>query len=193
MQPDSEPLGLQDRLTRRIEKNLLVVVGGMVIGAFAAGVGTLLFVQRIARSEVEDYWKGQLATLATAAVDARLKQTFGTREPALVKHFRSAANECVRINEFQYCWGRETRTPRWDAQVAASVVDHKFSFAAPFDNVPVVTPGIYSVGNQKIWAVYTSVRTASSFQVKAQDLSKAGHSDEHVLVSYVAVGVSTKE
>ena len=190
---DRSESGLDRRLTARLEKNLLVVLGGIVIGAFVAGIGALIFIQRIVKVEIEDHWKGQLATLAKATVDEHIKQRFGTREPALVKQFRVGLNECTRLNEVQYCWGREARTPKWDAKTAVNTVDHSFAFAAPFESTPVVTVGIYAVKNQKMWAVYSSNRTPSAFQVRAQDISRAPQSEEHVLVSYLAIGTPGKD
>ncbi len=190
---DRHDPGLASRLTARLEKNLLVVLGGIVIGAFVAGIGVLIFIQKIVKVEIEDHWKGQLATLAKATVDDQIKQRFGTREPALVKHFRAGLNECTRVNEVQYCWGRETKTPKWDAKTAVNTVDHSFEFAAPFESIPVVTVGIYAAKNQKMWAVYSSTRTPSAFKVRAQDISKSPQSEEHVLVSYLAIGTPAKD
>jgi hypothetical protein len=190
---DGHDPGLASRLIARIEKNLLVVLGGIVIGAFVAGIGALIFIQKIVKVEIEDHWKGQLATLAKATVDDHIKLRFGARQPALVKYVRAGVNECTRLNEVQYCWGRDTRTPKWDTKTAANTVDHSFEFAAPFESVPVVTVGIYALGNQKMWAVYSSTRTSSVFKVRAQDISKAPQSEEHVLVSYLAIGPPAKD
>ena len=176
------------RLSSRIEKNILVVLGGIVIGAFLAGIGAMVFVQKLVKAEIEDNWKGQIATLGKSAVDAQIKERFGTAEPALVKHFRTIGNDCTRVNDTQYCWGRETKTPRWDATTLVNVVDHSFAFAAPFDGAPVVTVGIYPAGNQKMWAVYSVNRTSTTFQVRAQDISRSPRSEEHVFVTYVAIG-----
>jgi len=100
---DSDDLSVVHRFTSRLEKNLVVVLGGMVIGAFLAGIGTLLFIQKVIKAEIDDHWKGQLATLAKTSVDEQIKQRFGSREPALVKHFRQGLNECTRLNDVQYC------------------------------------------------------------------------------------------
>ena len=182
-----------ERLISRIEKNLVVVLGGIVIGAFVTGIGAMLFIQKLVKSEIEDHWKGQLAALGQLAVDAQIKARFGTNEPALVKHFHTAGNDCSRVNETQYCWGREGRTPKWDAKAQVNTVEHTFKFAAPFEGAPVVTVGIYATGNQKMWAVYSSFRASTTFQVRAQDISKSAPSDEFVSVSYFAVGMPTKE
>ena len=190
---DSDDLSVVHRFTSRLEKNLVVVLGGMVIGAFLAGIGTLLFIQKVIKAEIDDHWKGQLATLAKTSVDEQIKQRFGSREPALVKHFRKGLNECTRLNDVQYCWGRETRTPKWDTRDTSNTVEHSFTFAASFEGVPVVTVGIHPARNQKIWAVYGSIRTASTFQVRARDLTKGLQSEEHVLVSYWAVGAPGKD
>lgn len=190
---DSDDLSVAHRFTSRLEKNLLVVLGGMVIGAFLAGIGALLFIQQVIKAEIDDHWKGQLATLAKATVDEQIKQRFGSREPALVKHFRNGPNECTRLNDVQYCWGRETKTPKWDTRATSNTVEHSFPFAASFESVPVVTVGIHPAGNQKIWAVYGSSRTPSRFQVRARDLTKGPQSEEHVLVSYLAVGAPGKD
>jgi hypothetical protein len=184
---------LANRLTARIEKNLLVILGGIILGAFLAGIGVLVFIQKIVKSEIEDHWKGQLASLAKATVDEQIKQRFGKREPALAKHFRAGLNECARLNEVQYCWGRETKTPKWDAKAAVNTVDHSFEFAAPFESTPVVTVGIYPTGNQKMWGVYSSTRTPSAFKVRAKDISNSPQSEEHVLVSYLAIGTAAKD
>jgi hypothetical protein len=181
------------RLAARLEKNLLVVLGGIVIGAFAAGMGALLFIQKTVKSEIDNLWKGQLSTLAKSAVDKHIKERFGTLEPALVKRFHAGENDCTRINDVQYCWGREARTPKWDAAAKVNTVDHTFTFAAPFEDTPVVTVGIYAAKNQKMWAVYSSNRMPKTFSVRAQDISKSPQSEEHVLVSYLAVGTPGKE
>lgn len=175
-------------LAAKVEKNLLFILGGIVIGSFVSGIGALLFIQRVVRSEIEDHWKGQLATLSRAAVEDQIKVRFGSREPALVRQFKSGPNECVRVNDVQYCWGRETKTPKGDSRATANTVEHKFAFAVPFEGTPVVTAGAYAAQNQKFWAVFSSVRTASGLQVRAQDITKGPNSGEHVLVSYIAVG-----
>lgn len=184
---------LSTRLTEKLEKNLLVVLGGIVIGAFLTGMGALIFVQRTVKAEIEDHWRGQLAALAKAAVDEQIKARFGTHEPALVKHYHAGLNDCTRVNDAQYCWGREARTPKWDATTKVNTVDHNFTFAAPFEDTPVVTVGIYAAKNQKMWAVYSSTRTPKAFSVRAQDISKLPQSEEHVVVSYLAVGTPAKE
>lgn len=181
------------RITTRIEKNLAVVLGGMIAGAFLAGIGALLFMQKVVKEAIEDHWKGQIAALAKATVDEQVKQRFGAREPALVRSFRTGTSECLRLNDLQYCWGRETRTPKWDAQGLVNVVDHKFAFAAPFDATPVVTTAAYAAGNHKVWGVYHSTRTASGFDVRAMDLTRGPRSEEHVLISYIAVGTPGKD
>jgi hypothetical protein len=181
------------RIAARIEKNLLVVLGGVVIGAFLAGIGTLAFVQKVVKDEVESHWKGQVAALAKGSVDEQVKARFGSREPALVRTFRNGLNECLRVNDLQYCWGRETRTPKWDDKTEVNVVDYTFTFAAPFDGTPVVTMGAYPTGNRKVWGVYHSSRTASGFVVRAMDMTRGPKSEEHVLISYIAVGNPGKE
>lgn len=177
----------------RSRRTFLFLLGGIVIGSFVSGIGALLFIQRVVRSEIEDHWKGQLATLSRAAVEDQIKVRFGSREPALVRQFKNGPNECVRVNDVQYCWGRETKTPTWDSRVTANTVERKFAFAVPFEGTPVVTVGAYAAQNQKIWAVFSSVRTASGLQLRAQDITKGPNSEEHVLVSYIAVGSPGKE
>lgn len=191
--PDPDRASLAQRLSAGIEKNLVVVLGSVLVGAFLAGVGALLFMQQVVKAEIEDHWKGQMAALAKTSVEEQVKQRFGSREPALAKFFRNGQNECVRVNDIQYCWGREQTLPKWDAQAAANMVEQRFSFAAPFEHTPVVTMGIYPVRNQKVWAVFGSTRTASTLHVRAQDLSKGPQSEEFVLVSYMAVGAPGKD
>ena len=131
--------------------------------------------------------------LGKVAVDEQIKQRFGTREPALVKQYHSAGNDCTRINEAQYCWGREAITPKLDAKTQVNTVEHSFTYATPFAETPIITVGLYAARNQKMWVVFSSNRTPTTFQLKAQDISKSAPSEEHVLVSYVAVGTSGKD
>jgi len=137
------------RLTAGIEKNLIVVVGGVIIGAFLAGISALLFIQRVVKAEIEDNWKGQMAALAKTSIEEQVKQRFGSREPALAKFFRDGLNECIRVNDVQYCWGRESKIPKWDTQATTNIVEHRFAFAAPFEGTPVVTLGIYSAKTRR--------------------------------------------
>ncbi|HJW12724.1 MAG TPA: hypothetical protein VJ598_13090 [Albitalea sp.] len=175
------------------QKRLLLVLGGIVIGAVVAGAGMLLFIQSTVRAEIEDRWTGQLAALSKAAVDEQIRQRFGSRDPALVKQYHSAGNDCTRINEAQYCWGREAKTPKLDAKTQLNTVEHSFTYAVPFAETPVVTVGLYAARDQKMWVVFSSTRTPTTFRLKAQDISKSTPSEEHVLVSYVAVGTSGKD
>ena len=51
MSDDPTPAG---RLATLTEKNLLVALGGIIIGAFVAGIGALLFIQRTVKTEIDD-------------------------------------------------------------------------------------------------------------------------------------------
>ena len=191
--PNPDRVSFAQRLTAGIEKNLIVVVGGVIIGAFLAGISALLFIQRVVKAEIEDNWKGQMAALAKTSIEEQVKQRFGSREPALAKFFRDGLNECIRVNDVQYCWGRESKIPKWDTQATTNIVEHRFAFAAPFEGTPVVTLGIYSAKNEKIWAVFSSARARTTLYVRAQDLTKGPRSEENVLVSYMAVGAPGKD
>ena len=193
MAEDLKPPKGDGALVAKIEKNVLFILGGIVIGSFMSGIGAMLFIQRVVRSEIDDHWKGQLATLAKTAVDEQIKAKFGSREPALVKQFKNGPNECVRVNDVQYCWGRENITPKWDGKATTNILEHNFRFAAPFEATPVVAIDAYAAKNQKIWAVFSSIRSASGLQVRAQDITKGASSEEHVLVSYIAVGTPANE
>jgi hypothetical protein len=193
MAEDLKPARGDGTLVAKIEKNVLFILGGIVIGSFMSGIGAMLFIQRVVRSEIDDHWKGQLTTLAKTAVDEQIKAKFGSREPALVRQFKNGLNECVRVNNVQYCWGRETKTPKWDSKASTNTLEHNFRFAASFEGTPVVTVGAYADKNQKIWAVFSSSRTTSGLLVRAQDITKGASSEEHVFVHYIAVGTPANE
>jgi hypothetical protein len=182
-----------DSLGTKIEKNITFVLGGIVIGAFLAGVSALLFIQHIVRAEVEDHWKGQIAALSKIAVDEQIKGRFGSHEPALIKKFAVASNECLRINDVQACWGREARTPKWDEKLGTNTLEHTFKFAAPFDVTPIITTNAYAASNKKVWSLYASTRAVNSLLVRFQDITRGAMSEEHVLVSYIAIGNPAKE
>ena len=177
----------------KLEKNILFVIGGVVLGAFLAGITALLFIQKLVKTEIEDHWKGQLAVLSKSAIDEQIKGRFGSHDPALIKKFSTGSNDCMRMNDVQYCWGREAKTPKWDEKLGANILEHTFRFATPFDVTPIITTNAYAASNKKVWSLYASVRAASTLQVRFQDITRGPMSEEHVLVSYIAVGNPPKE